>query len=297
MATAADCATLRIPSYERPLCPTAHQRAYGIDWLDHDAASPLKTYVAPRGLNRYAVIAGFDHQVAEQQPFRVAAAIAGDATRLFSIGRWSSQTGTPISRWQFQTTYPTYPSWVTLSKTGTVVFGLRLTPAGGPLIRHPLDPAYGGRAVVSQPIAGFLRAYQLNGGYTPGPALALLALAGLIGSITSVIIRLRRRTSARTASIDQPGVDQPGFDQPGVDQPGVDQLSLACLLFFGCGAAVLLMSDAFQFSWRYQLPALVTLPPAGVLGLAAVTTALRNRRRQASDEQKDTEAQVHSPAV
>jgi hypothetical protein len=76
MATAADCPALKIPRYERALCPTARQRAYGIDWLDHDASSPLKTYVAPPGMSRYAVIAGFDRQVAEQQPLRVAAAIA-----------------------------------------------------------------------------------------------------------------------------------------------------------------------------------------------------------------------------
>jgi hypothetical protein len=276
MATAADCATLRIPAYERPLCPNARQRGYGVDWLDHDAASPLKTYVAPRGLNRYAIIASFDHQVAEQQPVRVAAAITGDATKLFAIGRTSSQTGTSISRWQFQTSYPTYPSWVTLSKTGTIVFGLRLTPAGGPLIRHRLDPGYGGQAAVDRPIATFLRGYQLGGGYTPGPALALLTLAGLLGSILAVAGRFRRRAAARDSQLGP--------------------LSLACLLFFGCGAAVLLMSDAFQFSWRYQLPALVTLPPAGVLGLAAIATVLRARRRKASTDQLATPAQEPSPA-
>jgi hypothetical protein len=276
MATAADCATLRIPAYERPLCPNARQRAYGIDWLDHDAASPLKTYVAPRGLNRYAVIASFDHQVAEQQPARVAAAIADDAAKLFAINRTSSQTGTPISRWQFHTTYPTYPSWVTLSKTGTIVFGLRLTPAGGPLVRHPLEPGDGGRAAVNRPVATFLRGYQLDGGYTPGPALAVLTLAGLLGSILAVITRLRRRAAA--------------------SRPQLGPLSLACLLFFGCGTAVLLMSDAFQFSWRYQLPALVTLPPAGVLGIAAIAVALRGRPRQASTEQPDDKEQPDGPA-
>ena len=48
MATAADCATLRIPAYERPLCPTPRQRAYGIDWLDHDVASPLRLHRSGR---------------------------------------------------------------------------------------------------------------------------------------------------------------------------------------------------------------------------------------------------------
>ncbi len=39
--------------------------------------------------------------------------------------------------------------------------------------------------------------------------------------------------------------------------------------------AVLLASDAFEFSWRYQLPALVLLPPAGVLGIAATAARVR----------------------
>ena len=36
-------------------------------------------------------------------------------------------------------------------------------------------------------------------------------------------------------------------------------------------AAVLLVSsDAFEFSWRYQLPAVVLLPLAGALGMTAL---------------------------
>jgi hypothetical protein len=37
---------------------------------------------------------------------------------------------------------------------------------------------------------------------------------------------------------------------------------------------VLLVSDLFEFSWRYQLPALVTLVPAGALGIAALKRAV-----------------------
>ncbi len=183
MATAADCAALRIPRYERALCPTARQRAYGIDWLDHDAASPLKMYTAPAGMNRYAVIASFDHQVAQQQ--------------------------------------------------------------------HPLDRGYGGRAAVDKPIAAALRAYQLHGGYAPGPLMAVFALAGLAGSLLALV---RRPAGQRRG------------------------LGLACLAFFATGAGVLIASDAFQFSWRYQLPALVTLPPAGVAALAIAGHHLFSRR-------------------
>jgi hypothetical protein len=44
---------------------------------------------------------------------------------------------------------------------------------------------------------------------------------------------------------------------------------------FTSAAAVLLISDAFEFSWRYQLPALITLPPAAALALTALFTHRR----------------------
>lgn len=270
LAAAADCATLRVPAFERALCPTARQRSRGIDWLDHDAHSPLKTYTAPAGLNRYAVIAQFDHQVAEQQPLRVAAATASDAVKLFALTRTSSQEGTPISRWQFQDFYPAYPSWVTVARSGQIVFGLRNTAAGGPLIRHPLEPRYGGRAQVTRPVASFLRGYQLGGGYTPGPALALLTLAGLLGSALLLVRGLGDRNR---------------------------RLALGCWLFFGCGIAVLVISDAFQFSWRYQLPALGTLPPAGILGIVAVAGWLSGRKAQTASQPDNDRAEAVSPAV
>lgn len=257
MATAADCATLRIPDYERKLCPTARQKAFGIDWLDHDVASPLKTYTAPAGMNKYAVIASFDHQVAEQQPLRVLAAIAADGAKLFALTRTSAQTGTPISRWQFQQNYPAYGNWVMLGRHHEIVLGLRLT-AGSPVItRHVLDRSYGGPATVSRPLARFLRGYQLHGGYAPGPLMALFALAGLAGSLLA-LGRRPARSSPRANTRD---------------------LGRACLLFFAVALAVLALSDAFQFSWRYQLPALITVPPAGVAGLALAGTYLRARGR------------------
>ncbi len=252
MAVAADCATLRIPGYERPLCPTAKQRAYGIDWLDHFKDSPLKTYVAPHGMNRYAVIASFDHQVFAQQPLRVLRAIAADGFKLFSLTRTSSQVGTPISRWQFQEFYPTFPDWVTLGRNHTIIFGLRLQPGGPTVTRHRLDASYGGSPAVSKGPAAFLRSYQLHGGYAPGPLMAIFAAAGLLGSLLAALWRAAPRRR---------------------------QLAQAALAFFACGAAILLVSDAFQFSWRYQLPALVTLPPAGALGIALIRSYLRERLR------------------
>ena len=55
----------------------------------------------------------------------------------------------------------------------------------------------------------------------------------------------------------------------------------ACLLTLASAVAVLLASDLFEFSWRYQLPALVTLPPAGALGITVVIGYVASRRQRA----------------
>ena len=56
-------------------------------------------------------------------------------------------------------------------------------------------------------------------------------------------------------------------------------LALACLLITGSAVAVLLGADLYEFSWRYQLPALVTLPIAGAFGVTALVPHIRARRR------------------
>jgi hypothetical protein len=91
-----------------------------------------------------------------------------------------------------------------------------------------------------------LRYYQLHGGYTPGPVYLLGLLAGIGGIFT---VRRRREPA------------------------------LACLLITGCAVAVLLGADLYEFSWRYQLPALVTLPAAGAIGATALVRVIRARRR------------------
>jgi hypothetical protein len=57
--------------------------------------------------------------------------------------------------------------------------------------------------------------------------------------------------------------------------PAQRHAAQACLLMFTSAATVLLISDAFEFSWRYQLPALITLPPAAALALTALFTHRR----------------------
>jgi hypothetical protein len=234
-AAAADCATIRLPSAERGMCPAKAQQAKGPDWLEYDQNSPIRPYYAdlPRA-EVDSLLSDFNHRVLTQQPLRVLAAYEHDVLKLFALTRTASQGDTPISRWQFQTTYPYYPPHITMQ-----------------IVKIAVDRFGGGMPAVGRPIAVFLRSYQLGGGYAPGPLLAVFTLAGLVGSAAL----LRRR-----------------------GDPGTRQLALACLLFFASAGSVTLVSDMFEFSWRYQLPALVTLAPAGALGVGVIIGSIRTKR-------------------
>ncbi len=269
-AEAADCATLRIPAYERPLCPTAKQKALGADSLDHQASSPLQLYVAPAGTDQSKVISSFIRAVMVQQPLRVIEGTFTDAGRLFALNRVTIPGDTPISRWQFQTSYPSYQNYVRTNAQNVIILGLKVQNPPPNYVYVPLDPAYGGKASVIRPLADFLHAYQLDGGYTPGPLYLAATVLGLIGTLS--LIR-RKRRSATAAD---------------------HQLALACCLFFLSAATILLASDFTEFSWRYQLPAIMTLPPAGALGLAVILAKISSRRRPAAVASGASDGTAHA---
>jgi hypothetical protein len=236
-ASAVDCATIRLPAAERGMCPTLPQQAKGPDWLEYGDGSPIRPYYS--GLPRAEVdslISDFNHRVLTQQPLRVLDAYARDALKPFALTRDGRQGDTIIARWQFQTKFPYYPPH-----------------ASEAVVRTAVGRFGGGSPSVWQPVAAFLRSYQLDGGYTPGPLLAVFTLAGLAGS--AALLRRRRRAD-----------------------PGTRQLALACLALFTAAASVLLVSDTFEFSWRYQLPALVTMAPAGARGIAVIIRSIRTGR-------------------
>ncbi|MGH3433495.1 MAG: hypothetical protein ACRDQB_11740 [Thermocrispum sp.] len=105
---------------------------------------------------------------------------------------------------------------------------------------------FSGRPPSDVPSLGqFLRDYQLTVGYTPGPLLAVFGIVALLA----------------------------GF---GLGRAGRSGIRSTVLLAVGMAVTILLASAAFEFSWRYQLPGLVLLPFAGILGL----TALLGRRRR-----------------
>ena len=99
---------------------------------------------------------------------------------------------------------------------------------------------YGDAPPSANPTIGkLMRDYQLTVGFTPGPVMALFLLLGVAG------VAWRGRSRGAPARLP----------------------ALAYLL----GAvAVLGAADFYQFTWRYQLPGLVLVPMAGVLGLTAL---------------------------
>ena len=250
---AADCAALALPPAVRPLCPTPAEQAKGPDWLEHSAYSPLAPASIPASEDRGKLISELISAIESQQRLRVIGGVARDAVRLFAVSRTPNPWVTPLSRWQFQTTYPTFPHWVTLGPGNTIVVGVQRV-AFTPFHVSTLKPAYGGPATVNRPVASFLRSYQLDGGFSPGPFLLLCTVLGVLGTLLAVVFQVRQ---ARGGARDPRAAR-------------ARQLALACLLFTAAAVTLLLAQDFVEFSWRYQLPAVITLPPAGILGLSAL---------------------------
>jgi hypothetical protein len=235
-SAAVDCATIRLTPAERAICPTASQQALGDDWLAFNPDSPVQAiyHKLPRA-EVNSTITSFNAAVLHQQPLRVLDGYGRDVLKLYALTRHTAPGDPPITRWQFAKTYPYFTPHATKQE-----------------VRAMTDQFGGGQPAVWRPVADFLHHYQLDGGFTPGPLLALFTITGLAGSVLAL---LRRRLDPRTR-----------------------ELALACLLCFGSAVFLLLAADVPVFSWRYQIPALVTLVPAGVLGLGVIAKLIGRRR-------------------
>ncbi len=230
-AAIADCATISVPSYERVLCPTGPRNYPVADRYAHDL-SLLNRIRAPAGMTASEVERDFALRVFRQQPLDLVRAIASDLVHSFSWSRSSRTQDVAVSRWQFQLRYPVFPPLYPTEE-------IALHGGGGPAVNRTL--------------AGVLRDYQLNGGYLPGP---FVAVGFALGLLAAAGVGRARRSSLRAA----------------------------CLLTSLAGLGVLLTADVFEFSWRYQLPGLVLGPLAGVLGLSALLGSRMTRQATAPVE-------------
>ncbi len=190
-AAAADCSTIRLPAAERGLCPAPAQQAQGPDWLEYQPGSPVQPYYTnlPRP-ETDSLLSDFNHRVLTQQPLRLLRAYGRDLVKLFALTRDTSPGDTPISRWQFQASFPYFPPHASEGVINTAVgrYG-------------------GGTPAVWRPVAAFLRGYQLDGGYTPGPLLLLLTVSGAAGSLA--LVRRRWRADPERASSPWPACCSP----------------------------------------------------------------------------------------
>ncbi len=129
-------------------------------------------------------------------------------------------------------------------------------------VRSVMRSFGGGPPVVDRPLARFLRAYQA-GAYVPGTLLGALMLAGLLAAL-------------------------------GIGRARRSELRADCLLFpFVCIVLLAFATATTVFTWRYELPWLVLLPPGGVVALRALVLGRPARLR---GEPAPAPALAHRPA-
>jgi hypothetical protein len=238
-AHAAGCAALTLPEAERPLCPTpAAAAALGVDGLVNTGLTASQTYPG----TAFVPVPG-ESYVALQRDFAYAV-LRQQPLRVAGDIAKDSVKLFALTR-DGDTGDTPIARWQ--FQDGYPYYPPGITPTGATSANVIFMLSGGGSTHVDMPLARALRGYQLHGGYTPGPVLLLALLAGIAG-----ILGYRRL--------------------------GEPRLALACGLLTATGVVLVLGADLYEFSWRYQLPALITFPAAGVLGsVAAARLAGRHR--------------------
>ena len=229
-AAAADCATLRLPAAERGMCPTPAQQAQGPDWLEYSA-----------GLADPAVLPDLPRDAGRQPDLP------------------TSTTGCCIQQ----------PERL-LGAYGRDVVKLFALTRDGPARRHADLPL----AVPDE--------FPYYTSHATREAFVHTAIepvrrrhARRLAAGRRVPARPTSSTAATRPARCWPCARWPAW--PGrlallrrrADPRSRGQAWPACCS--SCpGWPCCWCSDLFEFSWRYQLPALVTLVPAGALGLSVL---------------------------
>jgi len=238
-AHAADCATLKIPPQDWSMCPKpSAAAALGVDGLVNIGLAPDQTYAGSGPAPSQDVNSGVLQR-------RFAYAVIGQQPLRVA----GDIAGDAVKL--FALTRDGSPGDTPISRwqfqDDYPYYPPGITADGPTSANIIFSLSGGGTAHVVRPVATALRDYQLDGGYTPGPLFGLSLLAGLAG-----VFAFRRL--------------------------GETRLALACLVTTCAGVALLLGADLYEFSWRYQLPALVTLPVGGALGATALARVYQRRR-------------------
>lgn len=159
-ADVANCHQLPLNRYVAQVCPKqplGHRS--GVDvYAWHP---PVVDHLPPGGTIAQLRIE-LTEIVLRRQPLDVLGAMVHDFVKGFAWTKTSSPGDAPLSRWQFQTHYPRWPS----------TDADRWTRHFDGTVPH-----------VVKALAAFLRGYQLSVGYTPGTLLAVFGLIGIAGTV------------------------------------------------------------------------------------------------------------------
>jgi len=253
----ADCADLALSDQQRPLCdgrprserPNADRYVWNPD-------SPLRRLDGVPVGDRNRVAAGFAREVIRHQPGDYLRVVGGDILHYLTPGRTGPPGSFPVAAWQFRTEFSPDPWQPVMPPPDPYVSGWTWpgpsVSDGVTIAAHGFDlaevrPVFDGR------LATALARYQRLG-FTDGPLLAAGLLLGLLAGV---------------GRLHPPGRGRP-------DQRGLRDAGALCSV---AGLSLLIGPAATSvFDYRYLLPTLVVLPPAGAIGL----TLLLERRRDRS---------------
>jgi hypothetical protein len=267
-----DCGEFSKPPYEEVLCPKepVGERLPVNELLWSDRFSPVRRIEALAGETHDEVAMNFAKRAIANQPVAYARDVLADVLRAFAPTRGLAPGEFGAPPWQFHRRYPILFRGSVCSPEATQqvaeelsVLGhtaARSREVGCRLRRRKVEHVIRVRGDVPRvdgALTGFLVGYQ-RFGYTPGPVLA----AGLLVGLAAALGAGRARRS---------GLRSPPF------------------LFLGIATLVCLGSLFITvFSWRYQIPQLVLLPPAAALGVTALTST-KPQGRSGLDERPPLE--------
>jgi hypothetical protein len=229
-----------LPADEAKLCPAqpVSQRPYNQDYYAWLPGSPINQRSLGSDLTTSRLGQRFAEQVILHQPFAYLDAVWRDTWHYFTPGRWVVPNGDvmTVRRWQFPG--PHLDPYAGVKVNGDLyqldIFFANVGFNGRPVTDH-LHPA----------LMSPLQTYQ-SVAYTQGPLL----LASLVGALMVSLPLWRASTRRR-------------------------HTRWAALLLAVSGLAMAVIPSAtVGFSYRYELPLLVLLPPAGILAADVAVDAL-----------------------